>query len=580
MKVTNLESTLLSFIKDDLSRALLIDGQWGCGKTYQFMNFLKKYNKKTFKDKKIPIYYVSLFGIKSLEEINSLLYNKINYLKKITISVVKFLSRLFITNNKRQEKLVDELSWQLNNISERPKIRKEVCIVFDDLERLGEKVGYVELFGYLNEVLKSNTKFICICDTSKIGLYKQNDIHRKEDFDNFKEKIFDRIIYINEQPLEIISSLFEPYHINGCEKLLGLFGNNIRNIKKTIQLFNDAKKHLNDKNIQTDDYSLLLSSINVIKIIFDKHDEVEFNDDKGFAKMIYNDNVQKYGLEIANGIEIVKKENKIIYLDNRDNYFMPLLDAYYFNDYTQLDELLSSKTNDKSIKVDRCLFYLSDEDNIKFSKTFINDILSDNFELNKNFYNKLIELCQYSILSIKESTIDEICNSIMSKAKIEDIPMERFEAALNSDYNDNECLQYLYNKLNECISFNKEKNILESFFDSVKNSNYDYTLKILEENYYKDDFKNNKNIINFIKKNHYLLPNFKNSFDEYIWHVCHAICDCLVKMGMKEELYNYFLDEALRNKENQTYLKKLEALCTYRLEKRSDFIQYIDSIKK
>ena len=65
MKNTDIEKQLEEFFAPFLdeknenrvvSRSMLIDGPWGCGKTYQIMKFLKKH-KKVFEKKRRMIGY-------------------------------------------------------------------------------------------------------------------------------------------------------------------------------------------------------------------------------------------------------------------------------------------------------------------------------------------------------------------------------------------------------------------------------------------------------------------------------------------------------------------------------------------
>ena len=62
MLVTQLKTTLdLFFSEENDSQTLLIDGKWGCGKTYELKQYLKE-----AKDQYV---YISLFGLKNYEEI-------------------------------------------------------------------------------------------------------------------------------------------------------------------------------------------------------------------------------------------------------------------------------------------------------------------------------------------------------------------------------------------------------------------------------------------------------------------------------------------------------------------------------
>lgn len=79
MKNTDIEKQLAEFFAPFLdeknenrvvSRSMLIDGPWGCGKTYQIMDFLKNHQEE-FENKKRMIGYISLFGLDSIEAINN-----------------------------------------------------------------------------------------------------------------------------------------------------------------------------------------------------------------------------------------------------------------------------------------------------------------------------------------------------------------------------------------------------------------------------------------------------------------------------------------------------------------------------
>ena len=60
MNVENLCKVFENF-KEDKNRAILVDGPWGVGKTYQILQFLKNDSPK--KKKQNKIIYVTLFGI-------------------------------------------------------------------------------------------------------------------------------------------------------------------------------------------------------------------------------------------------------------------------------------------------------------------------------------------------------------------------------------------------------------------------------------------------------------------------------------------------------------------------------------
>ena len=54
MNIVKINEVLKNFITNQETKSILIDGPWGCGKTYQINEFMKKFiNNKTNK-----IYYL------------------------------------------------------------------------------------------------------------------------------------------------------------------------------------------------------------------------------------------------------------------------------------------------------------------------------------------------------------------------------------------------------------------------------------------------------------------------------------------------------------------------------------------
>ena len=83
MKVEDIEKVIENLISNNQLSAILLDGQWGIGKTYTVMEYLK-----TRKDCKVG--YTSLFGKNSIDEINTELYRELHPRQKVleTISHV------------------------------------------------------------------------------------------------------------------------------------------------------------------------------------------------------------------------------------------------------------------------------------------------------------------------------------------------------------------------------------------------------------------------------------------------------------------------------------------------------------
>lgn len=179
-------------------QALLIDGDWGSGKTFfinKFINdigkisaerhkYLSKYKDKLllskeeveiFKNKDIfPI--ISLYGLNSIDEIRFKLLKKyfpVLYKenKKINLGL-EFLASNFINIIKiakpEAKETLDSIKFEnINKVIETLNLTKDKVIIFDDLERCNIEPN--TLFGYINELIEEdNAKVILISNEKEI----------------------------------------------------------------------------------------------------------------------------------------------------------------------------------------------------------------------------------------------------------------------------------------------------------------------------------------------------------------------------------------------------------------------------
>lgn len=162
-----------SYIKmKNCNYAILIDGQWGTGKTFFVKNALMPIiNKDEEKGKKAI--YISTYGIKSTKEIDKKIYfeilnsktpkNKsIDFVKKggkIVLSGAKIVKDVFKLPNVSE----DNINTFINLFQ---KIDKYI-LIFDDLERC--QIPINELLGYINDFTEhKNVKVIIIAHEGEI----------------------------------------------------------------------------------------------------------------------------------------------------------------------------------------------------------------------------------------------------------------------------------------------------------------------------------------------------------------------------------------------------------------------------
>ena len=169
--------------KDIYNYAIMIDGEWGCGKTYfiknQLIEEIEKHEKQstvtTKGYKSRQVIYISLYGVKSIEEISKQVFMK-SYLSKaenaqgITKAGIKVVGTVLpavfdVINNKIGTDLnTDNISDSIEHLLP----TKNSILIFDDLERCDCQIN--EILGYINSFVEQDgLKVILVANQKEIG---------------------------------------------------------------------------------------------------------------------------------------------------------------------------------------------------------------------------------------------------------------------------------------------------------------------------------------------------------------------------------------------------------------------------
>ena len=166
---------LLDYVQNDkTNQAILIDGEWGSGKTYFIRNvFMEKFEelkkeKRLWKTKELL--YLSLYGLTNTDEIEAAIYEKMiercitKNISKKAVMPVKVLQRLApaglecfgISGAEKLKEVVKDI-----------KPISDMIIVFDDLERCNIEIN--EILGYINNLVEhNNVKAIILANEKEI----------------------------------------------------------------------------------------------------------------------------------------------------------------------------------------------------------------------------------------------------------------------------------------------------------------------------------------------------------------------------------------------------------------------------
>ena len=508
------------FIKDNNLKSILIDGPWGSGKTTIINDFIKKNAKKN------KIEYVSLFGINSIDEINTKLYfsNKTN---KNVNKIGTIVSRAIGVVPIEGYNIGDALDFVLGELKNGYKI-KNTIIIFDDFERI-KNVDYVELMGYFNNLNLQFCKIICIVSSENI------DDAKIIEFNKFKEKVFDRVYKIDCVNNEVFKNIFDDLNIDSIDRKFYLFNNNIRLAKKTKGLYLEIINHIKENKIRlkdSDNYIIFINCIYAIISMFGSYIVNGCNDANINKASQYNDYLidQKFcsirDKEIINNLksmisnDIYSKDMQIIgFLDLLNS----ILKILYYKDYTALD-IFFNRQEDNKVKniLKKQFFFLSDSEKKKYYNYFIR-VLNGKRELtNEEITTCLTDIYAYSDFNLTNNVLEKFIRYIIRN---------RDESVLNDPYT---LIHFITEKGTSGSRNGKEfvsnfKMIYdmecekqdEEVFDSItKKNNYTELSAYLQNIHESKKWLNNK-----LKNNDYYFPNITKSIDYEMWSYCHAIAN-------------------------------------------------------
>lgn len=164
---------IYNFITSESERALMINGNWGSGKTY----FVKNKLIPHLKVKKISSIYVSLYGHNNLESITSSIYNNILMEKSgIMYQIIPYAEKtitLLGNLNKGVKALTDVFPINRKSLKNVLSDASKYLLIFDDLER--SNIDYEEILGYINNICEhSGNKVIIVANENEITRVSDN----------------------------------------------------------------------------------------------------------------------------------------------------------------------------------------------------------------------------------------------------------------------------------------------------------------------------------------------------------------------------------------------------------------------
>ena len=566
MRVDELEERLKNEFPN-VYRCVLINGEWGIGKTYFFKNkFLK--NKEFI--------YISLFGVNSIEAIKIEIYSKINKICNIIGKIKTVFQRADGNSIGLGPISLPITYWETDISSAISKNIKEktLTIVIDDLERKSSKINIEDLIGTIEKITQiKNINVILIANEDKL---ENGD---KNKFLNFKEKVIQKTYnvhrYSNDAPKNITKYLLKDIELKNnidintiINSILEVFeshsAQNLRTLEKGINFLKLVVQYINLKELDISEIKdVVIASLSiVIEKIEGTYTETEEN-----LKDKTNEDLEDKLICC-----IIKNYFREQYFESKKDTLVRLLlyiyeDRDVQNDFEKLNKFYKDLHTIDECKEDKSLLYMSEEQIEEKVNDFHNNYIvktDKSLDVN-NWFKKLNEIYTYAKVIgkediFKDEEILKAMDSYLENLKLNEYLSYNLDRYMTSQIVEEKIVEYNM-KLNKKIAEKYYSNSIQEIIQKMKKKEFDtesldrlYTI-YTEENI---DFDKQK-IINMMEKSKYFIPDLNFEISNETWKWAHNI-------WRKAKSYkNYRKDQGFEKCVNEL-LKHATKLGRYRIE--------------
>ena len=520
---------LLEKYKDDPDPqyAVLLDGKWGCGKTFFIKSWLDTFQTEN-EDELTPM-YVSLFGVQTVKQINDtingLLFPFMNSkVYKIGKTITKMVASAALRFNvdydgdKKSDGTVDfkldPLMDLLNDKKEELKGRR--ILIFDDLERAN--IGVKELYGYINRFVEHNRfKVIVVCNSTEIT--------DKETFNRFREKIIGRTFEIhsdidaaiNSFANEIPTSYFVQQHISEVKEAFKLTGySNLRVLRQCIRDFNQIFQgiHIDNGNPYQNKelFHFLIRFVVLYSEMSTSNKDIIANWKQKYAQALASDRPEM--LELKRRISAIQQKYQPLEIKYGMDIFRERNDITSISGFCLKGIDLVDYLNAKLVPTERdswdCLYQYYEMNNEDFESQYA---MTESAVLNGSFRNYQDQLKAISILiELNDLGIKEMNSKVFdtSKAYVEKLIADISSSDSFADIKSN--IINLLSSINQ-VSDNNE---LRKKFNSSLNGIFATKLTELEH-HYTEILENlsDDNLLEIVDSMDKMLPDRSNSYQSY-----------------------------------------------------------------
>lgn len=519
----------LNRYKDDPNPqyAVLLDGKWGCGKTFFIKSWLDTFQTEN-EDELTPM-YVSLFGVQTVKQINDtingLLFPFMNskvykigktFTKMIASAALRF--NVDYDGDKKNDGTVDfkldPLMDLLNDKKEELKGRR--ILIFDDLERAN--IGVKELYGYINRFVEhSRFKVIVVCNSTEIT--------DKETFNRFREKIIGRTFEIhsdidaaiNSFANEIPTSYFVQRHISAIKEAFKLTGySNLRVLRQCIRDLNQIFQgiHIDNGNSYQNKelFHFLIRFVVLYSEMSTSNKDIIANWKQKYAQALASDRPEM--LELKRRISAIQQKYQPLEIKYGMDIFRERNDITFIPDFCLKGIDLAGYLNVKLVPTERdswdCLYQYYEMNNEDFDGQYA---MTESAVLNGSFRNYQDYLKAISILiELSDLGIKEMNSKVFDTSKAY---VEKLIADISSSDSFADIKSNIINLLS-CINQASDNNELRKKFNSGLNGIFATKLTELEH-HYTEILENlsDDNLLELVDSMDKMLPDRSNSYQSY-----------------------------------------------------------------
>ena len=324
----------------DTDYAIMITGEWGCGKTYYVQHTLKKIIENKYgidglqKKTKKKMVYISLYGLSCVDNLPNLIFRNAH----------KFVDyKIFKAVNTVAGGAADYVGAGKDNVKQLFQdfydIKDDKVLVFDDLERINyEKISVKEVLGAINQFAEvKKLKVILVSDEDKMNNgyneFKEKTIRYSIKFKRSLSESFDIVIsdikdadykvFLTEQK----ALLLEVFEKGKC--------NNLRTFLFAIDTFKVVYNKVKESKYKTEILKTLLVSFLIYTIEYKSGKKPEELNELSKLRQYWRFSDRNQDKELSYIDELYDKYGQIRHEYNH----YPVIIEYITNGYLDNNEL-------------------------------------------------------------------------------------------------------------------------------------------------------------------------------------------------------------------------------------------------